>query len=246
MKRFCVETVMAAIFTMLFAGVVFAQDHLITLGNAVGEVSNVDGPAWIQVDMNGCQFFMKIDRGDHVKYNGPDFIFYRSNYLAADRDLPYLKQAEMSAGYDWWFEDPKDKKIPWVGLMCESISSFKWSSDPVKTDMSPELQDVMDSNLLKCPADFDGEKWVVRQGVSGARFINLDVIGGVGFVIGDKMKNGGQGSRFCFVNGRNVLIGISGGGIGIGEDKGAGDSIIGVLKGIEFKSGGIPIGWPGD
>ncbi|WP_157378144.1 hypothetical protein [Burkholderia ubonensis] len=242
MKNFRVATVVSVIFPMLIGDMVFGQDRPLMVGNAIDEVSNVDGPAWVQVDLSGCQFSMKIDHGGHVKYNGPDFVFYRSNYPVGDLDLPYLKQAEMSSGYDWWFEQPKNEKLPWMGLMCESSSSFRWSSNPAKADISPEFQSVMDSNSLRCPADFDGEKWAMREG-EGARFVELNVAGGRGFVIGDNMGSGSRGARFCFINGVNVLIGVSGGGIGIGEDAGGGGSIINLLKGIEFKLDNGPVKW---
>lgn len=222
-----------------FANLVFAEYRPLIVGIAVGEMSGVKGPASMQVDMRGCQFFMKIAHGEYVKYNDPDLIFYRSRRTMKGRDLPHLKQAEMPSGYDWWFNEPKNAKNPWAGLMCESISNFKWSLNPGREEISPELQDIMDSNSLRCPADFDGEKWVKRRG--SARFTNFNVVGGVGFMIDRKLKNGEAGSRFCFVHGEYVLIGVSGGEVGGGDEgRESGGSIINFLKNIEFKSDDVP------
>jgi len=192
----------------------------------------------ILVDMSGCSFSMKLRDGDHVKYNDPDLVLYRANYPLADHDLPHLKQAEMTSGYDWWFEKPKTDKAQWMGLMCDNTSDFKWSSSPKRANVSPELQDIMESNSLKCPADFDGKKWVRTQKKDDVIFKNIDLAGASGFVIGNKSKDQIQGSRFCFIHGGNVLIGVSGGSQNSQNENG--NAILNVLQSIEFKSNDLP------
>jgi hypothetical protein len=221
-----------------FVKPVFAQDRSVRVGNAAGEVSSVDGPAVILVDMSGCSFSMTLREGDHVKYNDPDLVLYRANRPLADHDLPHLKQAEMTSGYDWWFENPKTDKAQWLGLMCDTISDFKWSSSPKRADVSPELQDIMESNSLKCPADFDGKEWVQNQKKDGVIFKNIDLIGASGFVISSRSNDKIQGSRFCFIHGGNVLIGVSGDGQNLQNEKS--NPILNVLQSIEFKPNELP------
>ena len=87
--------IVGAVFIFLMAFFVktaFAQDRLIIVGNAAGEISGVDGPATIQVDMGDCRFSIPIGEGEHVKYNDPDLVLYRANRSLADHDLPHLKQ----------------------------------------------------------------------------------------------------------------------------------------------------------
>ncbi|SAK59357.1 hypothetical protein AWB82_02664 [Caballeronia glebae] len=220
-----------------FVDPVLAQNRPLIVGNAVGEMSSVNGPALVQVDMGGCRFSMALGEWEHVKYNDPDFIFYRSKHPLADGALPYLKQAEMSSGYDWWFEEPKDANFPWIGLMCESASDFSWSvSTP--PEISPELQEIMDSNSLKCPANFDGEKWVPRRKMNDeVPLDNFEVVQKGGFIIDVKEKNARLGSRFCFVSGTNVLIGVSGGWADRGGNRDVrNDSILDFLRKLKFES----------
>ena len=237
MKYFRIVGVALLILMTSFVKEAFAQDHAAIVGNAVGEISSVSGPATVRVDLGDCQFSIALGEGDHAKYNDPDLVLYRASRSLADHDLPYLKQAEMTSGYDWWFEEPKAARVRWVGLMCDNTSDFKWSSSPMRSEVSPELQDIMDSNSLKCQADFDGKKWTPLRKGGGVNFEDIDVPGANGFVVDIKSKNGIQGSRFCFFNGKNVLIGVSGGGANIQGEKSSKDSFLyPLLRSIQFKS----------
>jgi hypothetical protein len=236
MKYFRI-VVLAVIFSLSsFVKPVLAQERLAVIGNAIGEISSVDGPAMLQVDMGNCQFSMVIGEGEHVKYNDPELILYRAKRLLPDRDLPYLKQAEMTAGYDWWFEEPKAIKFQWVGLMCENVSDFNWASGSTQTDISRALQGIIEANSLKCPADFNGKQWNSKN--SDNNFERIEVVGGSGFLINRKSKNGVQGSRFCFVHGKNVLIGVSGGGVDL---RSRGSPLSTVIRSIKFKSDTLPV-----
>ncbi|MDR7009769.1 hypothetical protein ACW9YQ_04740 [Paraburkholderia strydomiana] len=217
----------------------FAQDQWVRVGNAAGQTASADGPAVILVDMGNCRFSMTIGKRDHVKYNDPDLVLYRANRTLTDHHLPHLKQAEMTSGYDWWFEEPKTMKAQWMGLMCDKISNFKWSSSSTRAEVSPELQDIMDSNSLKCPANFDGKQWVPISSKDGVIFKNIDLSETRGFVIDSRSKTKDQGSRFCFIHGENILIGVSGGGANLRNEKKG--SILNVLQSIEFKSDDSPM-----
>lgn len=238
MKYRCIVGVALILLIASFIKPAFAQGRLVRVGNAIGEISSVDGPAVILVDMGNCKFSMVIRGGDHVKYNDPDLVLYRANRLLSEHDLPHLKQAEMTSGYDWWFENPKNVKAQWMGMMCDNTSDFKWSSSPTRADVSPELQDIMDSNSLKCPADFDGREWRPIRNKDGLSFKNIDLVGANGFVIGSKSKGEAQESRFCFIHRENVLIGVSGGGANLRN--GRDGSILNVLQSIKFKSDALP------
>jgi hypothetical protein len=142
----------------------------------------------------------------------------------------------MASGYDWWFEEPAAVGVQWAGLMCDNVSNFNWSSSPTRSEVSPELQDILDSNSLKCPADFDGERWVPLQKKDYTRFQLIDTDGMNGFLIDSKSRSGIRRSRFCFVRGQSVLIGVAGGGANIESEKNyKSGSLLNVLQSIEFK-----------
>ncbi|WP_155122964.1 hypothetical protein [Burkholderia ubonensis] len=218
---------------------VLADESTKTLGSGAS-IFKVDGPASVQVRMGDCNFSISLKDGEHVKYNDPDLVFYRAFDSVSDYDLPYLKQAEMYAGYDWWFERNSAAHIPWIGFMCENTSDFKWSSNPEIADITQALQDVMDSNSLRCPADFDGKKWVPMSKEFDDHFATLDVDGAQGFVVDEPFEHHNRsvgGSRFCFVSGDSVLIGISGDGLML-PTKGdvSSNSILEILKAFKFPS----------
>jgi hypothetical protein len=197
----------------------------------------VDGPASVQVRMGDCRFSINLKNGEHIKYNDPDVIFYRAGASISDHELPSLNQAQTYAGYDWWFDKRGRSHVPWIGLMCENISDFKWSSSHEDSDISLESRDILNSNSLKCPADFNGKEWV-RTSKTGNRFMRLDVEGAKGFVV-DESSTGKKwnedGSRFCFISESNVLIGISGDGLALSSKTGASTrSILDILRTFKF------------
>lgn len=223
-----------------FAYDAFADDGVKTLGVGTSTLT-ADGPMSVQVNMGECQFSIALKKGEHIKYNNPDLIFYRSNARLTDQDIPFLHQVQTYSGYDWWFEKRGAVHVPWIGFMCENASDFKWSPDNAQTDVPTGLQDIIDANSLRCPADFIGGKWIRTQ-KSGASFRNLDVVGGQGFLVDETVtkKNSGGGSRFCFVHGGNVLIGVSGGAGLWPADDSKSNSLVNVLRDIKFKSDDVP------
>lgn len=213
-----------------------ADDGVTKLGVGTSTLA-ADGPTLVQVRMAGCRFSMTLKKGEHIKYNDPDLVLYRANGRLPDRELPFLQQAQTYSGYDWWFEKHGTAHVPWIGFMCENTSDFKWSPDNAETDISHEMQDIMHANSLRCPADFDGEKWIPLRKSEGANFENIDVPGANGFVVDEKSKNRIQDSRFCFVHDKNVLIGVSGGGANIQVEKNSKDGFLSsLLRSIEFES----------
>ena len=204
-------------------------------------VVTADGPTSVQVRMGDCEFSMTLEKGEHIKYNEPDLILYRADVALPDRKLPFLQQAQTYFGYDWWFEQRASAHMPWIGFMCENTSDFMWSPDNAQTDISQEMHDIMDANSLRCPADFDGKKWTPLRNSEVTNFENIDVLGANGFVVDTKSKNGIQGSRFCFVHGKNVLIGVSGGGADIQGERSSKEGFLPpLLRTIEFKSQATP------
>lgn len=170
------------------------------------------GPAAVKIEMIGCNFSMILKKYDHIEYGVPELIFYRASSTLPYRELPFLEQVKTYSGYGWWFEEGRAANVPWIGFMCESTSSFKWSIDNAgNDDVTQAMQDIMDDNSWRCPADFDGKKWISHQNSKGVNFENIDVPGASGFVVDFMSKNKNKTSRFCFVYGDDVLIGISGG-----------------------------------
>lgn len=222
------------------SGDALADDGMTKLGVGTSTLA-ADGPTLVQVRMGDCKFSMTLKKGEHIKYNDPDLVLYRADARLPDRELPFLQQAQTYSGYDWWFEKRGTAHVPWIGFMCENTSDFKWSPDNTQTDISQEMQDIMDANSLRCPADFDGNKWTPLRKSKSANFESIDVPGANGFVVDIKSKNGIQGSRFCFVNGKNVLIGVSGGGANIQGENNSKDSFLPpLLRSIKFESDAMP------
>jgi len=223
-----------------FSGDALADDGMVKLGVGTSTLT-ADGPKSVQVRMGDCQFSMTLKKDEYIKYNDPDLILYRANAPLPDRELPFLQQAQTYSGYDWWFEKRGTINVPWIGFMCEKISDFKWSPDNAQPDISQEMQDIMDANSLRCPADFDGKQWTPLRRNGGSNFVNVDVPGANGFALDIKSKDGVKGARFCFVNGKNVLIGVSGGGANIQDGKRPKDGfILPLLRSIKFKSDAMP------
>ncbi|CAG4928493.1 hypothetical protein [Paraburkholderia saeva] len=235
MKHYITIFVVGFLAVACFSGDALADDGMMRLGVGTSTLM-ADGPKSVQVRMGDCQFSMTLKKGEHIKYNDPDLILYRANAPLPDRELPFLQQAQTYSGYDWWFEKRGTVNVPWIGFMCENTSDFKWSLDNAQTDISQEMQDITDANSLRCPADFDGKQWTPLRKTGGANFENIDVPGANGFVVDIKSKkNGIQGPRFCFVNGKNVLIGVSGGGANTQGEKNSKDGfLLPLLRSIKF------------
>lgn len=242
MNRYASIFVVGLTLISSFSSVALADNGAVMLGEG-SSVLAVDGPAVVQVRMGECGFSIVLKEGGHIKYNNPDVIFYHANGRVPDRDLPFVQQAHTYSGYDWWFEKPGGRNIPWIGFMCESAANFKWSPDYAAEDSTPALQDIVDANAINCPADFVGGKWVPASKALD-QFTLLDVPGGQGFVVdaSNILKKGDRGARFCFLSGSNVLIGVSGDGESLRKAKDSGgNSLLDVLRNIEFKSDSLPM-----
>ncbi|MEM5403697.1 hypothetical protein [Paraburkholderia unamae] len=240
MKHYITIFVAGWLAVACFSGETLADEGVRKLGVGTSTVT-ADGPKSVQVSMGDCKFSMTLKKGEHIKYNDPDLIIYRADAPLPDRELPFLRQAQMYSGYDWWFEKRGTAYVPWIGFMCENAADFKWSPDNAQTDISQEMQDIMSANSLRCPADFDGKKWTPLRKSEVANFKNIDVPGANGFMVDIKSKVGIQGSRFCFVNGKNVLIGVSGGGADIRSERNSKDGFLPtLLRSIQFKCAAMP------
>lgn len=241
MNRYASISVAGLALIFSFPCVALAGNGAVSLGDGASVLA-ADGPTSVHVRMGECQFSISIKEGEHIRYNNPDVIFYRANGHVPAQDLPFVQQAHTYSGYDWWFEKHGSRNVPWIGFMCESAATFKWSPDYVAADSTPALQNIVDANTLNCPADFVSGKWV-----SSSKSINqltlVDVTGGQGFVVSSSniLKKGDHGARFCFLSGSNVLIGASR-GTSLWREKSFEDSsLLDVLRNIEFKSDVMPV-----
>lgn len=183
------------------------------IGEGVAALQSADGPKNVDFDLSDCKFSLSLSLNQHVKYNGPDAILYQSTDGYAKDRLPYLSQTNTSVGYDWSFRKRGNVTDKWVGMMCESTSDFYWSINQDQIDgLNPGLQQVMDLNSEKCPADYRDGKWVANKQTTGSIFRPLSGDGWSGFVDGSLRKDNSSylnTLRFCVVMGDKVLIGAS-------------------------------------
>lgn len=186
------------------------------LGNETGAVSSVSGPRSVTVSMDGCLFRIALKNSQNFLFNAPDIVFYESKTVL--KNLPYLWQAEKSAGYDWAFQKPGNLNDRWFGLMCEGAENLSWnaaSASKQHEEPTPEQQQIRNSNDLKCPAKIRDGKWVLNdQGMSPENYLFKELKGTNwnGFVIGYKDKKSRsalQSLRFCLMHDNDVVIGAS-------------------------------------
>jgi hypothetical protein len=229
----------ASIALSLTAGAkALGADRKISVGGGVHDVPYADGPASVNINMGDCKFSMNLKQGEHVKFNDPDVTFYRAPHKLPSSELPFLFQEKLTSGYAWSFEKRGKLKIPWFGLMCEKTSNFKWSSAEALAETSPALMDIFHLNSLKCPADFNGKKWIKYSSNTGGFFKELRRDDWKGFIVDysmEKNENAPNGTKFCLVHGDNVIIGVSGEDFGLRSlNRVADESIENTLITIKF------------
>lgn len=183
------------------------------IGEGVAALQSAGGPAIVNFNLNDCKFSLSLSSNQHVKYNGPDAILYQSANDFPKNQLPYLQQTNTSVGYDWSFRKRGSTSDKWFGMMCENVSDFYWSINPDQIDgLNPGMQQVMDLNSEKCPADYRNGKWIANKQTAGAIFRPFSGDGWSGFVAGSLRKDNTKylnTMRFCVVTGDKVLIGAS-------------------------------------
>lgn len=194
------------------------EQSAVLVGDRAGYVKSANGPNTVSVDLGDCGFTMKLLEGQHVKYDGPDVIFYESAKELSGDDLPYLWQAQMSAGYSWAFKNKGKLKVRWFGMVCENKNNFYWSIDKNQIDQqTPEIQQIMQDNSERCPARLVNDKWVQNNLRGKTVFRSLTGNGWNGFIFGymqDKNLSALQSLGFCLVKGNSVIIGATGDGGG--------------------------------
>lgn len=189
----------------------------ITVGNAPGEISAVNGPSAARVDLGACKFFINLSPGQAASFNDPDLIIYYS--AISKNGEAYLSQEPSNSGESWGFEKNGSARDRWMGFMCESLENFSklspGSSDSQLKDSTPALDDIRQSNDLKCPATLTKEKWIPRPTLKKGEdylFKEISGDGWSGFVVGYKASKKSKemiSIRFCAINGGHVLMGAT-------------------------------------
>lgn len=188
---------------------------VVDVGNEPGYSSFASGKTIAAIHQGNCNYSMALLESQHVKFNSPDVVFLESKTIPLDPHRPYLAQAEMSAGYDWHFEENKNFKSKWFGLMCEGVEDFdslRSDGNASSDDVSPELQLVKEANNLACPATLTEKGWVPNNKAGQAHEYVFQELAGAnwsGFIVGFKGKAKDSFSRvnFCMVHEGNVLMG---------------------------------------
>ncbi|POR54505.1 hypothetical protein B0G62_102113 [Paraburkholderia eburnea] len=183
----------------------------VKIGDQAGYVKTADGPLAVSVDMEDCTFDMQLSKNQHIKYNGPDIIFYDATQVASDGILPYLLQAQMSSGYSWSFKTRGHADLKWFGMMCENKSDFYWSANKKSLDdQTPETQQIMEDNSDRCPADFKNGKFSPNKKTKNLIFRPIDNNQWSGFIYGNPSKRDRSTlayAGFCLIHNDSVIIG---------------------------------------
>ncbi|GLC91842.1 hypothetical protein Tamer19_12500 [Cupriavidus sp. TA19] len=182
-----------------------------SVGNDIGSSQFADGPGNIAVTLGDCKFSINLAKDDHIRFNDPDMIIYRSATRFSDNRMPYLSQTEMAAGYDWSFKKKGRLDDRWIGIMCESTSNFSWGIKNIE-NVTPELTQIIATNSYRCPAKFTNNAWNPISMGKGVKFRALDGKGWSGVVVAYLHRNNQtklERINICIVQGSNVLIGAS-------------------------------------
>jgi hypothetical protein len=201
----------------VFSSEVDRIDTVVKVGNGPDDSALASGKSAASISQGDCKYSLRLLENQHVQFHSPDVVFLESKIIPKDEHWPHLAQAEMSAGYDWSFEENKNFKSKWLGLMCEDTRNFGLlRSDQIKSadEDSPELQFVKEANDLKCPATLTDKGWVPNSHATRAQAYVFEELVGAnwsGFVIGFKGKAKGSFSRinFCLVHEHDVLMGAA-------------------------------------
>lgn len=201
--------------TPVFASEVDRIGTVVKVGNGLGDSALASGKSVASISQGDCKYSLALLEHQHVQFHSPDVVFLESKVIPKVEHWPRLAQAEMSAGYDWSFEENSNFKSKWFGLMCESAENFgSLSSDQSKStdDDSPELQFVKEANDLKCPATLTKKGWVPNANAGSPENYVFHQLGGnnwSGFIFGFKNELAGSMRRinFCLVHDGDVLLG---------------------------------------
>lgn len=211
------------------------------LGNGIRDVQEFSGPGVIKTTQGECSYSLLIDSQQHARYNDPDIVIYEAPSKINRNSIPYLWQAESATGYDWAFKNPGNPELKWFGLMCESKENFPFSITN-DDDLPPEYREILESNSLKCPADFRNGRFVIKPSMAGDNsyiFQRLSENNWEGVLVLHKQKGKENYDqiRFCLVHEGAVLIGTSENKEPTPNiDKNFADDLIKIIKTINFKS----------
>ena len=189
----------------------------VTVGNAPGEVLTVSGPIAPKVDLGACKFSIRLSLGQMAIFNDPDLVIYYASFSKGGE--AYLSQAQTSFGSSWGFEKKGSHRDKWMGFMCESSENFSKimsrGDGYQQLESTPALDDIRQSNDLRCPATLTAGKWVPRPNLKKSQdflFREISGEGWSGFLIGYKASKKSKSItslRFCAISGSHVLMGAS-------------------------------------
>lgn len=220
MKSVCllhVSIIVCLIAMPVFSSEVGRIGPVVDVGNEPGYSAFASGKTIAAIHQGNCNYSMTLLENQHVKFNSPDVVFLESKIISRDQNWPYLAQAEMSAGYDWHFEENSHFKYKWFGLMCEGVENFGSlrSDKNISSDEdSSELQFIKEANDLACPATMTDKGWVPNNNAGQAQEYVFHELAGVnwsGFIVGfkGKAKDSFKRINFCMVHEGNVLMGAA-------------------------------------
>ncbi|SFE08289.1 hypothetical protein SAMN05216577_1653 [Pseudomonas citronellolis] len=188
-------------------------EHTVSLGNRLEDVRDFSGPSVIETKQGDCSYSLSLGDHQHAQYDDPDIVIYEAPSKINRNSTPYLWQAESATGYDWAFKNPGNPELKWFGLMCESKENFPFSMTN-EDDLPPEYREILESNSLKCPADFRNGRFVIKSSMAGDNsyiFQRLSENNWEGVLVLHKQKGKENYDqiRFCLVHEGVVLIGTS-------------------------------------
>lgn len=192
-------------------------NNTVVVGNALGNAQFVQGPVHTQVSLDNCHFSFGLLKHQYLQFNSPDVLFIESITAPTEKTLPYLWQAEMSAGYEWGFRKRGSLADKWFGLICESTANFSRLTPEAtvqQVEVSPQLQLIRESNDLKCPGTLTDNGWVAAPSAGRSEDYVFEAINGAnwrGFIIGyaDTSRHNFKRINFCLVHDDQVLIGTA-------------------------------------
>jgi hypothetical protein len=196
-----------------------AAQHTLEVGNRVEQKSSAKGPGNVKLQIQNCKISLNLEIKDHLWFNEPDAIFFRSKSKLNTREKPFLWQAKTNSGYNWQFRKPGRTDDIWLGFMCASSDEFDWNADLARADSKDtaapiELALIKEANKFKCPASKISGAWKIDGRTSSVDDYKLVEVNGRnwnGFIFGVQNKKDAtyKEIRVCLIHGDEVLLGFA-------------------------------------
>lgn len=204
----------AQLFLLLIFSFAAVGGETIKLGNGIRENIYATGKSTVEIHQSHCLYSMLLLKGQRLRFNTPDVVFFESKSNEKIKDWPYLSQAETSFGYSWSFKKKSGLNSKWFGLMCDNAKYFDFEpafENQLSSD-SPELPQIKNDNAFKCPGALSEAGWRPTEKAGAANSYVFEEIKNEnlsGFIIGYKNKDTPTFGRvtFCLIKGESVLLG---------------------------------------